>query len=512
MKKLISGILSAAMVAGMALVGAGAADENNKALKFDDTVLSEGGAANGYMSLDTGDKDNSLFSEGGMTLEFDFTMGHTAPCIHPFDATLYHTPKLNITIGSNGDGEFKYFGYNAEGGYFYLANSKMSPNVTEGSSDWKDVDINSARGDGLGYLVKSAAGLVIPGETYKVAFELKGESEFTAYLNGEKIIDFDMYDDMISPMFFDYTMVLFYARHICCYIDNLALYKEGVYNPATGEGRDQSFGFCDFDNTYFENEEQTKKDGTTETVTVVKNADIINQIMDPRAFAFVDPALEIYGQKLNTAEEGVAALSFEKEIVSKSGRTFEADLAVSSNPGFRNIELYLLQDPLITVESVTGANGLTASYDDEEGKLTITTPIDYTADGVIATITYKMAGYKKVSSDETNLSVQDFSYGFGADVNDYKFVGSDGANKDIAICNSSTKVFNYAVGDLNGDGRYDINDAITILKIVAKWDLPDVFREAGDVNGDGRTNLMDAQHYLKAVAGWKGFSVGTIVN
>ena len=107
MKKLISGILSAAMVAGMALVGAGAADENNKALKFDDTVLSEGGAANGYMSLDTGDKDNSLFSEGGMTLEFDFTMGHTAPCIHPFDATLYHTPKLNITIGSNGDGEFK---------------------------------------------------------------------------------------------------------------------------------------------------------------------------------------------------------------------------------------------------------------------------------------------------------------------------------------------------------------------------------------------------------------------
>ena len=123
-----------------------------------------------------------------------------------------------------------------------------------------------------------------------------------------------------------------------------------------------------------------------------------------------------------------------------------------------------------------------------------------------------MAGAKKVSNDDTNLSVQDFSYGFGADVNDYKFVGSDGANKDIAICNSSTKVFNYSVGDLNGDDKYDIADVILILKIIAKWDLPDVFKEAGDVNGDGRTNTMDATYYLKAIAGWKGFSVGTLVN
>ena len=505
MKKLISGILSAAMIAGMALVGAGAADEANKVLKFDDTVLAEGGASNGYMAFDIDKEDGGkLYSEGGMTLEFDFVMGHSAPCIHPYDATLHHTSKLNITVGNNADGEYKYFGYNAEGGYFYLANTRAGFNSTEGSSDWADVDITSAKGDYQGYLVKSEAGLVVPGETYRVAFEFKGETGFAAYLNGQKIIDFDLYDDMENPLVFDYKMLLFYARHICFYMDNVAVYKEGVYDPATGEGRDQYYSFTDFESAQI-----VEEDGVAIKIKNLEGADAIDSILDMNAFAIVDPGFEFYCQRLNDAEDGVPALSFQRGISSKSGRTFDAALSVSANPGFRTIELYLLQDPLITVEKVEAAAGLTAAYDSEEGKLTITTPIDYTADGEIATITYKMAGYKQVTNADPTLSVQDFTYGFGADVKNYKFVGSGDEEKTVTICNSSTKVFNYNVGDLNGDGNYNIDDAILILKIMANWDLPDVFKEAGDINGDGRTNSMDVIYYLKAIAGWKGFVVGT---
>lgn len=508
MKKLISGILSATMIVGMALTGTGAADENHNALKFDDTVLSEGGGTNGYMTLATEDDVNGyLYSEGGMTLEFDFIYGHSAPCIHPYDATQHHTSKLNITVGADGDG-YKYFGYNAEEDFFYLANTSMNPNGTEGTSDWADVDVNSVKGDGQGYLVKSATGLLTPGKTHRLTFEFTGESHFTAYIDGNEMIDFDLYDDMQIPMFFNYSTVLFYARHICCYLDNIALYKEGVYDPATGEGKDDYFSFTDFSEAkVVYRDEVDEETGETVTVKVFENTGAVGSILDRRAFEIVDPATEIYGQILNTAAEDEPALTFEDGIISKSGRTFDADLTITANPGFDKIELYLLQDPLLTVESVAGASGLKAEYDPDEGKLTITNEMDYTADGVIATITYKVATYKAVSSDDVNCTVQDFSYGFGADVDDYTVSGSKGAS-EIAICNASTKIFNYSVGDLNGDGKYNVNDVIIILKIQAKYDLPDVFKEAGDVNGDGRTNNLDVSYYLKAIAGWKGYTVG----
>ena len=124
-------------------------------------------------------------------------------------------------------------------------------------------------------------------------------------------------------------------------------------------------------------------------------------------------------------------------------------------------------------------------------------------DIVILSLTFDLAAPATEGTEYTvNIACTDLK-----DANDNSLEGSTVIKKAHVVAKAK-----YTVGDLNGDNKYDIADVILILKIIAKWDLPDVFIVAADVNGDGCVNTMDATYYLKAIAGWKGFSVGTLVN
>lgn len=56
-------------------------------------------------------------------------------------------------------------------------------------------------------------------------------------------------------------------------------------------------------------------------------------------------------------------------------------------------------------------------------------------------------------------------------------------------------------GDLTRDGKISLNDAVSLLKLIAAWDI-DVCTAAADANCDGKTDLGDAMEVLKCVAGW----------
>jgi len=56
-------------------------------------------------------------------------------------------------------------------------------------------------------------------------------------------------------------------------------------------------------------------------------------------------------------------------------------------------------------------------------------------------------------------------------------------------------------GDVNADGKINIQDAGFILKYTAGWDTY-VNPYSSDVNGDEKINLLDASTLLKYVAGW----------
>jgi len=57
------------------------------------------------------------------------------------------------------------------------------------------------------------------------------------------------------------------------------------------------------------------------------------------------------------------------------------------------------------------------------------------------------------------------------------------------------------MGNVNKDNKFNLSDASTLLKKIAKWEVE--FDEvAADVNGDGQVTLADASTVLKKIAKW----------
>ncbi|MBE6707971.1 MAG: hypothetical protein E7578_01850 [Ruminococcaceae bacterium] len=483
MKKILSLVLAMLMLVGTFTIGAVAAD-GNKALKFDDTVMSEGGGNVGMGAFDI--KDLLGLMNPGYTVSMDFTFGREGgPCYHPTDLTLKHTSKFAVVLGES-EGNYKYVGYSATEDMFFVATCPNFPVYGEGI-------------DGLDYLATSEKGLVKPGVTYKLAFEFIADTGINIYLDGKCVVSFDLYEDLDYATYFAHQYFMLYPTHITCIVDNVAAYAAGVYDPETGEGADSYKYFSDFEDAKMVTSDVVDDEGNvTGTTTVVDAKDW--QLTE--AYSLVDASNDIYGQPQPDVEEGRANVIFQSWLDKKangpdeifsSGSDFKIALTIKNNTGLDSLELDLLNDQYITVKEVVAADGLTAKLDGS--KLTITGS-GYKGEA-LATITYNL-------SAETR---QEYYYRYGANVNTVKATGSEGV-ANVAVTNGISKVYNYTKDDLNDDGKYNLLDVVLVLKIIAKWELPGIFREAGDINDDGRINSMDASYYLRWIAGWKGYEVG----
>ena len=91
--------------------------------------------------------------------------------------------------------------------------------------------------------------------------------------------------------------------------------------------------------------------------------------------------------------------------------------------------------------------------------------------------------------------------GFGTAANHSLFWGiSDKANKEntleLAVRNFRIVKKQMMEGDLNGDGKVDIADAVTVLNIMASGDdVPEA-----DLNGDGKIDIADFVTVLNIMA------------
>jgi len=486
MKKIISGILTAAMLLGMLTFGGVAADVDH-VLKFDDTELKDAngaiGGKFGYGHYSPSEGDTDLLAEAldgnGFALSMDFTLGRPAPCSHPVEPGLYHSSKFHFTIGSC-DGANFFFGYNATRDEFYFA---VSGNGV--------LDGEGVEGNDYDYLATSEHGLVNYGVEYNVVFIIDFQFDLRVFLDGELIISYNLYDD--TELEWSYEKIFFIPTHISFYLDDLAVYKYGTYDLETGELTGEPVAFDDFENIGTEERDVLDAEGnpTGEKETIVVNDGWSFLLGSEFAYSSAVLADEIYGQP-NYNPGDAPNLIFTNDVDSSSSRDFTVDLTMKNNTGINKLELDLMSDPYITPVSVEAADGYTATLNGS--KLTITGSNCKNED--VATITYHM-------SEE---AVQNFWYGYGAKVGTQK--GEGGAGMDsFVITNGMTQVYNYTVGDVNGDGKMNLVDAGMILKFNAKWDLPGVFKESMEVNGDGRVNNMDVSYYMRHLAGWKDYEM-----
>ncbi len=63
-------------------------------------------------------------------------------------------------------------------------------------------------------------------------------------------------------------------------------------------------------------------------------------------------------------------------------------------------------------------------------------------------------------------------------------------------------------GDVNGDGKLNVSDVTALLKYIAKWPDVAMSRICADVNRDGKINVSDVTTMLKAIANWPEVVLG----
>ena len=75
-------------------------------------------------------------------------------------------------------------------------------------------------------------------------------------------------------------------------------------------------------------------------------------------------------------------------------------------------------------------------------------------------------------------------------------IQSAGDVKPIALIEAGSE---SRVGDMNGDGIVDVQDAIVILEVVQGYRTPTSEMLFADPNGDGQLTIDDALHILRTL-------------
>lgn len=82
----------------------------------------------------------------------------------------------------------------------------------------------------------------------------------------------------------------------------------------------------------------------------------------------------------------------------------------------------------------------------------------------------------------------------------------------LSICiqsvNAETVVACQSVGDVNSNGKINLEDVSLVLKHIAKWSDLTIDLSRADVTNDNNINLSDVTVLLKYIAKWDGISFG----
>lgn len=181
--------------------------------------------------------------------------------------------------------------------------------------------------------------------------------------------------------------------------------------------------------------------------------------------------------------------------------TVTVDLSLENNSGLSGMQLDVSYDENILTLTNVEFNGdfgwsQTTAPTPYKNPQTISmaspTNTNY-GTGVFATLTFMIsedAGDNVVTNIE--LSCTD----------EGNVVDGDIKPVDIQFESGSVTVYHGLPGDINGDSKTNMSDAIVLFRYVASWSGLTIDEGALDCNGDGKCNMSDAILLFRYVAGW----------
>lgn len=189
------------------------------------------------------------------------------------------------------------------------------------------------------------------------------------------------------------------------------------------------------------------------------------------------------------------------------GDTIKVPISVRNNPGISSIKLTVTYDPAVlgykgctfneALTSIAGSQ--TVVNDTQSGKVVLSWVVAnaaYTdAEGNIAVLDFGVKLVAENTSSPVSISYEPEST-FDNNLVDKKFL----------IKNGTVQVNTIRPGDINGDGKVDVDDALLLLNSTCGLRTNEV-KGNPDVNGDGKTNNKDVVILLRYIAEVKGITL-----
>lgn len=239
-------------------------------------------------------------------------------------------------------------------------------------------------------------------------------------------------------------------------------------------------------------------------VAVTYNAgDISNYNEDDVDFELVDGKITV-ADDIPTSGGTI----FVAQVVAKAGDEVEVPITISNNPGIIGMGLTVDYDAALSLVNVTDGGLLgSAMHGSNFSKKPYylnwandTATEDYISNGVIATLTFKVA-------EGAGDGVYPITISYDND--DFEIFNYEAETVEFSIQNGSVEIKAYTIGDVNGDGKVNAQDRLILSRYIAKWDGYEeriVDMRAADVNSDGKVNAQDRLILSRYIAKWDGYS------
>ena len=216
-----------------------------------------------------------------------------------------------------------------------------------------------------------------------------------------------------------------------------------------------------------------------------------------------------YTEKTEFTVTDPAAVVSVMTVSGKIGEQVEVEIRLSDNPGFADLSLEIGYDSeAMELTEVRPNDAVGGTFMQGQSLEALPFMISWveaeknnTFTGTLATLVFTI---KKDAPTGKHPITVDFYHGLKGDYIDGRDVNFNMNDERVPItyANGSVIVCTYKPGDINGDDKVSLEDAIRLLQYIAGWKLDNLVDEALDVNADGRINSKDAIRILRYLAGW----------
>ena len=184
-------------------------------------------------------------------------------------------------------------------------------------------------------------------------------------------------------------------------------------------------------------------------------------------------------------------------VTAMPGETVDVTVNLLNNPGISSLKINVSYDKVLQLSDITfnsefGAYVTAPTPYSSPQTITFISPLeDVHTSGVFATLKFTIASDVSDNYDAAitiTYNPEDIMNG-----------GFDEIPMDVE--NGKITVVHGIAGDINGDKKVNIKDAILLFRYIANWSVA-VDEGALDVTGDGKVNIKDAITLFRYISNW----------